>query len=98
MGEGVTFHPVGGGASRTFPAVVNRDRLQQIGRNQDLGTAAREATVFLPYSATATEGVVTVADGDELTLPLQLGQPAVRCRILETLSEDEGGFLVRVQR
>lgn len=97
-GETVVFHAAAGGDPRSFLAVPNRDRLAALGRDPDLGAAAREATVFLPRNADPALGVEVVEDGDELEVVLQLGKPAVRCRIAETLSEDDGGFLVRVQK
>ena len=60
--------------------------------------AVLEAVVFLPFSTDPSRGVVAVQDGDELWCSLVDGATPVRCRIIETLSEDEGGFLVRVQR
>lgn len=110
-GELVTFipHPIGelptnsmleaiGQAPQTFHAVVDRSRRQPLGDNRDLGASVLEAVVFLPFSTDPSRGVVAVQDGDELWCSLVDGATPVRCRIIETLSEDEGGFLVRVQR
>jgi len=110
-GELVTFvpHPSGllptnavlapiGDGPQTFPAVVNRQRREPLGGDREIGAVAFEALVFLPFSTDPTQGVLSVEDGDELWCSLVEGQTPVRCRIVETLNEDAGGFLVRVQQ
>lgn len=90
FGETVTYHQAEGQAL-VVRAVVNRSMLQAMEGESNL--AVRSATVFLPAG---DDGVTAIADADEISLPLRIGGPVVRCRIIETLAEDEGGFLVRV--
>lgn len=91
-GEQVTYHFAAGG-ERTILAVVDRLQLEPI-RSGRGGGAVRTATLFIARHATL--GVEAIAEGDEITCVLELGQPAVRCSIAEPLDADEGGFLVRV--
>lgn len=98
-GELVTYlSSVPGAPGRNLRAIVQRNRLQALGAEREIGAAVLEALVWLPFDVDPARGVVAVAIGDELVCVLQEGATAIRCRIVETVSEDAGGFLVRVQR
>lgn len=72
-------------------AIVNRQRLEQVVGESML--AVRGADVFVP----AGFGIEAWPNGTEVELPVKLGEGPSRCRSVDVLTEDEGGWLVRVE-
>lgn len=93
-GEPVTWHFADGSPDREFRAVIDRQLLEPMNGIGVTAGAVRGARVWVPRDSTS--GVERVVEGDDVTVRLRIGYPPARCRVVETLSEDEGGFLVQV--
>jgi hypothetical protein len=91
-GEEITYTPAGG-EPRTVRAVVNRRDLQPIDPNVTR-VARLFAIVTLPRDAEV--GVLAVAPGDTLLLPMRLGEAPVVARVLEIVYQDDGATEVTV--
>lgn len=90
FGELVTVY-LPGKAGVRLRAVVNRHRLETFAGEAML--AVRGADVFIP----AGFGIESMPNGAEVEVPVKLGEAPTRCRSVDVLTEDEGGWLVRIE-
>lgn len=88
FGESITYYAREGDSVMCL-AVVDRKQLEPMG-----SSAVRAADIFIPRHA--TDGVLAIANGDQIEVALTEGGTPVLCRIAEVLSQDAGGFLLRV--
>lgn len=94
FGELVTYEFKDGSPERSFNAVVERLGIEaaQPGSVRFIGT--RVAVVEFPRHATL--GVESIADGDRIRVPMQVGEVPVSARIRKILTQDEAAWKVEV--
>ena len=93
--EPITYRFHSGAADRTFNAVVKR--LDLNGSTPFAPQVAkRRANVEIPRHATA--GVLQVAKGDSIVLPMRIGDTPVECTIKNIQSQDDALFVVQVEQ
>lgn len=92
--EPVVYRFHSGDPDRTFAAVVKRLDLQA---STPLSgkVAKRRARVEIPRHATA--GVLQVAKGDSIVLPIRVGDEATECLIVSVPAQDDALFVVEVE-
>lgn len=94
--EDAVWHFADGSEDRDVRVVVHRQLLEPVNATGQVGGAVHLARVFIARNE--NNGVLRVAAGDEITLVMRVGAAASRCRIVEILSEDPGGFELQVMR
>jgi hypothetical protein len=94
INEPATYHFRSGAPDRSFNVIVRHEQIDPLGPDDRDTATVQMADVFVPVSATA--GIETYAEGDEITLSIRYGLPPRRCRIVEELSASPMGFLLRV--
>ncbi len=92
--EPVLYRFKSGDPERTFNAVVKRLDLQPA-TLQSPEVTKRRANVELPRHATL--GVLTVAKGDTIELPMRIGDEPKECRITRIVAQDQGMFVLEVE-
>ena len=94
--ESVTYHREGV-ADRIFFATVLRQGNVSVSGSADRALRRRAVVVVPIADSDGEQGVSQVLDGDRITVVLQRGQPAVRCRINRVINSDAHGWHVEVQ-
>jgi hypothetical protein len=93
-GELVTYQFKSGAPDRTFLAVVQRLGKQPVAPGAPQAVKNR-ALVFVPNDAIA--GVQTHVAGDTIAMAMVLGGQVVDARIIDVITQDEGGWTFEVQ-
>lgn len=92
--EPVTYRPKSG-EERTFFATVQRLDLQQSTNLSAGKVQKRRARVEIPRHE--TDGVLAVAKGDSIVLPIRIGDEPVECYIISVPAQDDALFVVEVE-
>lgn len=92
--EPVTYRFKRGLPDLTFNAVVKRLDLQPA-TIQSPEVTKRRANVEVPRHATL--GVLTVAKGDTIELPMRIGDEPKECRITRIVAQDDALFVLEVE-
>jgi hypothetical protein len=96
FGETVLYYDGGGDASREVDVLIFRE---EPAPEQDLTMGARFHVVDVFVARDAERGVLQPTLTDEIELELRPGDATpTRCRVVQIVQRDAGGYLLRVTR
>jgi hypothetical protein len=94
LAEDITYRFNSGDPERTFKAVVQRRQLEP---SSSLTTRIAKRRARIEVLRHATAGVLTIAKGDSIVLPLRIGDEPVECDIVNIVDQDDALFVVEVE-
>lgn len=94
FGEPITYRFKNGEDDLTLNAVVKRLDLEP-STPQSPQVNKLRANVEVPRHATL--GILTVAKGDTIVLPMRIGDDPIECRIRRIVAQDDALFVLQVE-
>jgi hypothetical protein len=95
FGEEARYFDQGVGEGRVVHVHVFREEPET---NSDLTVGARFHGASLFIARNATTGVTNPTRADEIELSLRPGEAVQRCRVVEVMQADAGGYMLGVSR